>query len=191
MKFVTYVSVCLGLQINTWAGWHEHDALVVQGGSVLGWGVVRAVQELGVAEYTSCAPSALILSPCRHMFRCWPEESPAHWGGSDDPTEGGRAGGGMAGGGLPLNFQHRSVQDGMSNSFSPSCSYPPCWRQPSPQLKSSSDRIGGQNDIIKMTHISLYITLPLYSHRKAVFRGIHSIYYSLAFHNWNWCWGQV
>ncbi|XP_033999851.1 pre-B-cell leukemia transcription factor 4 isoform X3 [Trematomus bernacchii] len=39
--------------------------------------------------------------------RCWPEESPAHWGGSDDPTEGGRAGGGMAGGGLPLNFQHR------------------------------------------------------------------------------------
>ncbi|KAM6904536.1 pre-B-cell leukemia transcription factor 4 isoform 1-T1 [Xenentodon cancila] len=39
--------------------------------------------------------------------RCWPEESPAHWGGSDDPTEGGRAGGGMARGGLPLNFQHR------------------------------------------------------------------------------------
>ncbi|KAM9745413.1 pre-B-cell leukemia transcription factor 4 isoform 3-T3 [Menidia menidia] len=39
--------------------------------------------------------------------RCWPEESPAHWGGSDDPSEGGRAGGGMAGGGLPLNFQHR------------------------------------------------------------------------------------
>ncbi|KAM7371784.1 hypothetical protein PAMP_008994 [Pampus punctatissimus] len=39
--------------------------------------------------------------------RCWPEDSPAHWGGSDDPTEGGRAGGGMAGGGLPLNFQHR------------------------------------------------------------------------------------
>lgn len=58
--------------------------------------------------------------------RCWPEESPAHWGGSDDPTEGGRAGGGMAGGGLPLNFQHRSVQDRMSTSFSPSCSYPPC-----------------------------------------------------------------
>lgn len=104
----------------------EHDSLVVQGGSVLGWGVVRAVQELGVAESTSCAPSTLILSPCRHMFRCWPEESPAHWGGSDDPTEGGRAGGGMAGGGLPLNFQHRSVQDRMSTSFSPSCSYPPC-----------------------------------------------------------------
>ncbi|XP_045570901.1 pre-B-cell leukemia transcription factor 4 isoform X2 [Salmo salar] len=39
--------------------------------------------------------------------RCWPEESPAHWGGSDDPTEGGEAGGGTAGGGLPLNFQHR------------------------------------------------------------------------------------
>nr|XP_046185960.1 pre-B-cell leukemia transcription factor 1-like isoform X2 [Oncorhynchus gorbuscha] len=39
--------------------------------------------------------------------RCWPEESPAHWGGSDDPAEGGGAGGGTAGGGLPLNFQHR------------------------------------------------------------------------------------
>ncbi|XP_054615745.1 pre-B-cell leukemia transcription factor 4 isoform X1 [Dunckerocampus dactyliophorus] len=39
--------------------------------------------------------------------RCWPEDSPAHWGGSDDPTEGGRAGGGMAGGGLPVNFQYR------------------------------------------------------------------------------------
>lgn len=121
----------------------DHDVPVMQGGSVLGWGVARAVQELGVAEYTSCAPSTLILSPCRHMFRYWPEESPAHWGGSDDPTEGGRAGGGMAGGGLPLNFQHRSVQDRMSTPFSPSCSYPPCWRQPSPQLKSSSDWIGG------------------------------------------------
>ncbi|KAJ3600643.1 hypothetical protein NHX12_031622 [Muraenolepis orangiensis] len=42
--------------------------------------------------------------------RCWQEESPAHWGGSDDPTEGGGAGGGTAGGGLPLNFQH-SVND--------------------------------------------------------------------------------
>ncbi|XP_061838025.1 pre-B-cell leukemia transcription factor 4 isoform X1 [Nerophis lumbriciformis] len=39
--------------------------------------------------------------------RCWPEDSPAHWGGSDDTTEGGRAGGGMAGGGLPVNFQYR------------------------------------------------------------------------------------
>ncbi|KAM4598116.1 pre-B-cell leukemia transcription factor 4 isoform 2-T2 [Polymixia lowei] len=39
--------------------------------------------------------------------RCWQEESPAHWGGSDDPTEGGGARGGTAGGGLPLNFQHR------------------------------------------------------------------------------------
>ncbi|XP_055752870.1 pre-B-cell leukemia transcription factor 1-like isoform X4 [Salvelinus fontinalis] len=42
-----------------------------------------------------------------YLTRCWPEESPAHWGGSDDPTEGGGAGGGTAGGGLPLNFQHR------------------------------------------------------------------------------------
>ncbi|KAJ7992086.1 hypothetical protein DPEC_G00274910 [Dallia pectoralis] len=39
--------------------------------------------------------------------RCWPEDSPAHWGGSDDPAEGGGAGGGATGGGLPLNFQHR------------------------------------------------------------------------------------
>lgn len=74
---------------------------------------------LGCCGYTSYALSTLILSPCRHMFRCWPEESPAHWGGSDDPSEGGRAGGGTAGGGLPLNFQHRSVQDGMSNFFNP------------------------------------------------------------------------
>ncbi|KAG7259628.1 hypothetical protein CRUP_036752 [Coryphaenoides rupestris] len=45
--------------------------------------------------------------------RCWQEESPAHWGGSDDPTEGGGTGGGTAGGGLPLNFQHsiRNVQE--------------------------------------------------------------------------------
>lgn len=57
------------------------------------------------------------------MFRCWPEDSPVHWGGSDDPTEGGRKGGCMAGGGLPLNFQHRSVQDRMSTSFCPSCLY--------------------------------------------------------------------
>jgi len=110
-----------GLQGDVWRLTCERDVRVVQGGSVLGWGVVRAAQELGVAEYTSCAPSTLILSPCRHMFRCWPEESPAHWGGSDDTTEGGRAGGGMAGGGLPLNFQHRSVQDRMSTSFSSSC----------------------------------------------------------------------
>lgn len=75
--------------------------------------------KLGSWGYTSLALSTLILSPCRHMFRCWPEESPAHWGGSDDPSEGGRAGGGTAGGGLPLNFQHRSVQDGMSNFFNP------------------------------------------------------------------------
>lgn len=164
IRFVTRTSIILSVMIYKLMcevdHTREHDALVVQGGSVLGWGVVRAVRELGVAEYTSCAPSALILSPCRHMFRCWPEESPAHWGGSDDPTEGGRAGGGMAGGGLPLNFQHRSVQDRMSTSFSPSCSYPPCWRQPSPQLKSSSDRIGGQNDTCNARHITPYIILP-------------------------------
>uniref|UniRef100_A0A673WID7 Pre-B-cell leukemia transcription factor 4 n=1 Tax=Salmo trutta TaxID=8032 RepID=A0A673WID7_SALTR len=53
----------------------------------------------------SCPP--LTLSPCYPISRCWPEESPAHWGGSDDPAEGGGAGGGTAGGGLPLNFQHR------------------------------------------------------------------------------------
>lgn len=190
MKFLWTNSLGHDLPVNVWGGSHEHDILVMQGGSVLGWGVVRAVQELSVVEYTFCTPSALILSPCRHMFRCWPEESPAHWGGSDDPTEGGRAGGGMAGGGLPLNFQHRLVQDGMS-SFSPSCSYPPCWRQPSPQLKSSSDTFGGQNDSCKMRHISVYIILPQYSYRTAVFRGIYSLYYPLNFHNWNWCWGQV
>ncbi|XP_041941129.1 pre-B-cell leukemia transcription factor 4 isoform X2 [Alosa pseudoharengus] len=39
--------------------------------------------------------------------RCWPEEASAQWGGTDDPTEGGGAGRGTAGGALPLNFQHR------------------------------------------------------------------------------------
>ncbi|XP_062388866.1 pre-B-cell leukemia transcription factor 4 isoform X3 [Sardina pilchardus] len=39
--------------------------------------------------------------------RCWPEEASSQWGGTDDPSEGGGAGRGTAGGALPLNFQHR------------------------------------------------------------------------------------
>lgn len=171
----------------------------MQGGSVLGWGVVRAAQQLGVAEYSSCAPATLILSPCRHMFRCWPEESPAHWGGSDDPTEGGRAGGGITGGDLPLNFQHRSVQDRMSTTFFPSCSYPPCWRQPSPNSNPA---------VIELVESTTYLTLDTYlflHHTASIFSqtvnrsvGMRvANHYSpfnnttVDIHNWNWCWGQV
>ncbi|MEQ2161210.1 hypothetical protein GOODEAATRI_007454 [Goodea atripinnis] len=103
----------------------------------------RVAQEFGVAEYPSCAPSTLILSPCHHMLRSWPEESPAHWGGSDGPTEGGRAGGGMAGGGLPLNFQHRSVLDRMHTFFSPLLLIPSMVKTALPHLKLSSDRFCG------------------------------------------------
>lgn len=87
---------------------------------------------------------ALILSPCRHMFRSWPEESAAQWAGSDEPSEGGRAGGGTAGGGLPLNFQHRSVQDGMSDLFQPPPAHSLHAEGGPAQLKSSSERISGQ-----------------------------------------------
>ncbi|MED6269560.1 hypothetical protein CHARACLAT_000687 [Characodon lateralis] len=77
--------------------------------------------------------------------RSWPEESPAHWGGSDGPTEGGRAGGGMAGGGLPLNFQHRSVLDRMHTFFSPLLLIPSMVKTALPHLKLSSDRFCGRS----------------------------------------------
>lgn len=92
------------------------------------------------APLPSLRPSALILSPCRYMFRSWPEESAAHWAGSDEPSEGGGAGGGTAGGGLPLNFQHRSVQDGMSDRFQPPPAHYVHAEGGPAQLNSSSER---------------------------------------------------
>lgn len=49
--------------------------------------------------------------PLCRVSRCWPEE------GRGDPTQAGGAGGSAAGGEctLPLDFQHRSVQDCMRN----------------------------------------------------------------------------
>ncbi|TRZ00731.1 hypothetical protein DNTS_022915 [Danionella cerebrum] len=41
---------------------------------------------------------------------CWPEEAPAQW----SPQREGELGGSTAGCALPLNFQHRSVQERMS-----------------------------------------------------------------------------
>lgn len=49
----------------------------------------------------------------------------------------------------------------------PSCSYPPCWRQSSPQLKSSSDRICRQNDTFKETRISLHCTASILSEKQS------------------------
>lgn len=97
-----------------------------QGGTVLdevmGWegcGSELVPQNWLLRFHFLLESAALILSPCRHMFRSWPEESATHWGGSDQPSEGGAAGGGTAGGGLPLDFQHRSVRDGMSDRSPP------------------------------------------------------------------------
>lgn len=62
-------------------------------------------------------PAALSLSPCCPVSRCWPEEAPAQW----TPQREGELGGSTAGCALPLNFQHRSVQERMST---PSSSLP-------------------------------------------------------------------
>lgn len=62
----------------------------------------------------ACRPQPLTLLPCVQML--------ARGGtGAVDPTEGGGAGGSTAGCALPLNFQHRSVQERMST---PSSSLP-------------------------------------------------------------------
>lgn len=78
------------------------------GGMSLGrWGQMPALSE----------PAALSLSPCCPVSRCWPEEAPAQW----TPQREGELGGSTAGCALPLNFQHRSVQERMST---PSSSLP-------------------------------------------------------------------
>lgn len=92
-----------------------------------------------------------ILSLCHHMFRYWPVESPAR-GESDNPSERESGGGGMVGGDL----LHRSVQDGMSSTPPHPTSCPPFWRQPSPQLKSSNDRIF-KNGTFKRKYVPLHL----------------------------------
>lgn len=78
------------------------------GGMSLGrWGQMPALSE----------PAALSLSPCCPVSRCWPEDAPAQW----TPQREGELGGSTAGCALPLNFQHRSVQERMST---PSSSLP-------------------------------------------------------------------
>lgn len=137
-------------------------------GSVLGWGLVQDKW----FRTSGSGPSALILSPCRHMFRSWPEESAAHWAGSDEPSEGGGAGGGTAGGGLPLNFQHRSVQDGMSDLFQPPPAHSVHAEGGPAQLNSSSERANecGPN-VAKSLGIVRHFSRA----------------HCLGFHNWTWC----
>lgn len=140
-------------------------------------------EKLGVAvPLPAHCPPALILSPCRHMFRSWPEESAAQWAGSDEPSEGGRAGGGTAGGGLPLNFQHRSVQDGMSDLFQPPPAHSLHAEGGPAQLKSSSERISGQKR--RHTHTQTHV---LTQRCPRIVRRHFSPAHSLGFHNWNWC----
>lgn len=93
------INYCGGLLSQCKGGW---------GGMSLGrWGQMPALSE----------PAALSLSPCCPVSRCWPEEAPAQW----TPQREGELGGSTAGCALPLNFQHRSVQERMS---SPSSSLP-------------------------------------------------------------------
>lgn len=72
-----------------------------------GWGVGWLLPELDVAEL-NCAH--LLGLSCHPVAIC--SDAGQHWGGSDNPQRGSLQGG------LLINFQHRSVQDRTSTSFS-------------------------------------------------------------------------
>lgn len=151
------------LQINMWGGLHRAGWQCVGMGSGPG-----QVQKLGCCGYTSahCPPSSshpvAICSDAgqRNHRRIGVDQT--------TPQREGEQGGARQGVACHSTSSTGQYRMAWATFSTPSCSYPPCWRQSSPQLKSSSDRICGQNDTCLRRHASLYIVLPPYCQRSSL-----------------------